>query len=75
MFLKKRSIPNILTIFRIALVPIIIVLILVKSSNIYSFTINAQTYYFSLNYVIAGSFFVVACLTDFLDGYLARHNK
>jgi CDP-diacylglycerol--glycerol-3-phosphate 3-phosphatidyltransferase len=57
------------------LVPIIVVLILVESSNAYHFTINGQEYNFSLNYLIAGVLFVVACLTDLLDGYLARRNK
>jgi CDP-diacylglycerol--glycerol-3-phosphate 3-phosphatidyltransferase len=74
--LNRKHIPNILTIVRILLVPVIVVFILVDfGSTIYSFTILKQDYTFNLNYLLAGVLFVVACITDALDGYLARRNK
>lgn len=51
------TIPNILTLIRIILMPILVC--------VFSTNINEQ------NYVAAG-IIVVACLTDFLDGWIAR---
>jgi len=51
------NIPNILTLLRIALIPILLVL-----------------YYLPFNWVnlACGMVFAIACLTDWLDGYIAR---
>lgn len=54
---SKVIIPNILTISRIILTPIIILLLVSK------------------HYTIALFFTIIACLTDFFDGYLARKFK
>lgn len=79
MRLQTKHIPNILTISRLILVPIIITLILLPAQDIkflvYSFPFNDVPYYIYLKYLIAGVLFVGACLTDTLDGYLARRNK
>jgi CDP-diacylglycerol--glycerol-3-phosphate 3-phosphatidyltransferase len=75
MVFKKQSIPNFFTIFRILLVPIIVVLLLMSSADIYHINFNGTTYSFSITNVIAALCFVLACLTDALDGYLARRNQ
>lgn len=49
------SIPNILTLIRIALIPV-----------------TAYYFYIGQN-VMAALVFIAACLTDILDGYIARH--
>lgn len=69
----KENLPNYLTIARIALVPIIVVLLLVSSSSFYvlklwdNYEINISICTF-----IAAILFVLASLTDAIDGYLAR---
>ena len=71
---KKSNIPNYLTLFRIALVPAIIALLLINSTfvvytvklwNNYSIKINLLT-------LLAAILFIVASFSDFLDGWLAR---
>lgn len=71
---KKSNIPNYLTIFRIALVPVIIVLLLINNTfvvytvklwNNYSIKINLLT-------LLAAILFIIASFSDFLDGWLAR---
>lgn len=56
----QRTLPNFLTIIRIALIPVVVVL-----------------FYFDrpLSNWIVASIFVVACITDYLDGYFARALK
>ncbi|AIL12809.1 CDP-diacylglycerol--glycerol-3-phosphate 3-phosphatidyltransferase [Candidatus Paracaedimonas acanthamoebae] len=51
------GLPNYLTLFRIALIPVVAAL----------FYLNSD-----LGYWIASFFFVIACITDYLDGYYAR---
>ena len=53
------ALPNLLSLGRIALVPVIAALV-------YSSTPAAR--------LVAGGLFVVACITDFLDGWLARRH-
>jgi len=55
--MNKKNIPNYITIFRFTLVPIICYLITMK------------TFIFA---IIATWLFLLACISDFLDGYLAR---
>jgi hypothetical protein len=56
----KKSLPNILTISRIAIIPILIS----------SFYIEARLYH-----LVAAGLFLFASITDFFDGYLARTLK
>lgn len=70
------NLPNKLTIFRLILSLLIVVLLLFP---FYTVGIQLPIYNISgigspveLKYIIAGIIFVVASLTDFLDGYLAR---
>jgi len=51
------NLPNVLTIFRIFLVPVIVTVLLVK---------------FQGRVFLALGFFLLAAVTDFIDGYLAR---
>lgn len=51
------NLPNLLTIFRILLIPIFIIFYYLPSS---------------ISYILTTSIFIFACLTDWLDGYLAR---
>ena len=58
--MHQTTLPNLLTIIRIALIPVVVVL-----------------FYFDrpLSNWIVASIFVVACITDYLDGYFARALK
>lgn len=74
---KKENIPNYLTILRIIFMILVIVFILVHiGPNLYylplNFRISSVFVPFSTNYIVAGSFFILASLTDFLDGHIAR---
>lgn len=51
------GIPNTLTLFRIVLIPVVIGLFYWQNP---------------LGYIVAASLFLLACVTDFLDGYVAR---
>lgn len=68
------NLPNRITIARLILTVVIIVMLMIP----YSFLgINVPTYDVNgvkveLTYIIAGIIFIIASLTDFLDGYLAR---
>ena len=53
------TIPNMLSLFRLLLIPVYIVIYL-----------NAQT---DVDYYIAGGILAVSCLTDMIDGQIARH--
>lgn len=53
------TIPNMLSLFRLVLIPVYVVIYL-----------NAQT---STDYFIAGGILAVSCLTDLIDGKIARH--
>ncbi|MDE5617332.1 MAG: CDP-diacylglycerol--glycerol-3-phosphate 3-phosphatidyltransferase [Ureaplasma sp.] len=79
-FFQKQNIPNILTIFRIVLVPIIIVLLLIEpTAVVYNIQFNLNNQYglirISNFQIVAGILFILASITDFLDGYLARKWK
>ncbi len=78
----KASIPNWLTLIRIALVPIVIIFILI--SNLTTIAPGLQTPLYQItmdgivtisingSFLTAGIFFIIASITDFLDGFLAR---
>lgn len=70
------NLPNKLTVFRLILSLVIIILLLFP---FYTVGIQFPVYNISgissqidLKYIIAGVIFIIASLTDFLDGYLAR---
>jgi cardiolipin synthase len=60
MSMTQTTLPNLLTIIRIALIPVVVVL-----------------FYFDrpLSNWIVASIFIIACITDYLDGYFARTLK
>ncbi len=73
--LNKSSIPNYLTVLRICLVPLIIAFSccnfgpILYSSKLPNSDISQPFY---LSWFLAGIFFVIASITDFLDGFLSR---
>lgn len=70
---KKENIPNILTILRILLFPIVVFFIFFKIDTLnISYQINDYLVLIPTNIWISGIIFVIASLTDALDGYLAR---
>lgn len=58
------NLPNILTLFRIVLIPVFMVVLLLKLPG-------GRTYFLYQDYVAAG-IFIFASTTDGLDGYIAR---
>lgn len=68
------NLPNKISIFRILLVPILVVLLEFPFSD-FEMTIPViwvANAYIPMNYFIAGIVFIVGSLSDFLDGYIAR---
>lgn len=53
------TIPNLLSLFRLVLIPVYIVIY-----------VNATA---TLDYILAGAILAVSCLTDLIDGKIARH--
>lgn len=81
---RKESIPNWLTILRIIFVPIVVIFILISNSNeisstllkkIYSFKIDNFEISINVSFLIAAIFFILASITDALDGFIARKFK
>lgn len=70
----KMNLPNKITIVRIILAVLMLVLLMVPWHDLNIefpiYLVSGET--LNLKYIIAGIIFVVASLTDFLDGYLAR---
>ncbi|MBO4622980.1 MAG: CDP-diacylglycerol--glycerol-3-phosphate 3-phosphatidyltransferase [Bacilli bacterium] len=72
------NLPNKLTLLRIIIVPIIVIIPFFKVLNeTILFTINNSfsITYFSLAQALVLFFFIVASITDYLDGHLARKNN
>ena len=74
--MKQLNLPNKLTVGRIVLTGIIIVILCFP---FYEIGINFPHlevfgYNLSFDYIIAGILFIIASLTDYLDGYIARKN-
>ncbi|ATZ18364.1 CDP-diacylglycerol--glycerol-3-phosphate 3-phosphatidyltransferase [Mesoplasma melaleucae] len=75
---QKWNLPNILTLIRLLLVPVVFMLVI---ANIYHWDKNwivgnaDSTFKITLTMLLAGVVFIVASFTDFLDGYLARKNN
>ncbi|AVN60650.1 CDP-diacylglycerol--glycerol-3-phosphate 3-phosphatidyltransferase [Mesoplasma entomophilum] len=72
---QKLNLPNILTLIRLLLVPVVVMLVI---ANIYHWDKNyifGENYKLTLTMLFAGIVFIAASITDFLDGYLARKNN
>ncbi|MGM8214539.1 CDP-diacylglycerol--glycerol-3-phosphate 3-phosphatidyltransferase [Bacillaceae bacterium W0354] len=66
------NIPNRITISRIFLIPIFIILLVIPFNW---GTIEMNNYELPVNHLVAGILFLIASLTDWVDGYYARkHN-
>lgn len=76
--MKDKNFPNKLTIFRIILSVIILIIVLFPwhmiNVSFKRFLLN-DTIIIDLKMIIVGILFIVACITDFLDGYFARKYK
>ena len=75
--ISKKSIPNILTIVRIILAVFAILFVCIEkfwktAAFSYMFNDYKTVVYVPITYILAGVFFVIASITDLLDGYLAR---
>ena len=74
--ISKKSIPNILTIVRIILAVFAILFVCIYKSwptEAFWYTFNDGTKVaVPITYILAGAFFVIACITDLMDGQLAR---
>ena len=70
----KLNLPNKITIARIVLAVIMLIMLLIPWYDLGikfpEYMINGEI--LSLKYILAGIIFIVASLTDFIDGYLAR---
>ncbi len=71
------NLPTKITVSRLVLTFFILVLICIPVS-FFGFNFPKYDFYgvsVQLNYIIAGVLFIIASVTDFLDGYLARKNN
>lgn len=72
------NIPNSISLFRLLLVPVIVFLMIIAPVNSDSFyhlwngTINIKNYQLPISWLIAGILFIIASLSDFIDGWWAR---
>ena len=73
--MKDKNLPNKLTIFRIIL-SIIIIILLLFPFNMINITfpkyLVGEVIVLDMKLVISGILFIIASITDFLDGYIAR---
>jgi CDP-diacylglycerol--glycerol-3-phosphate 3-phosphatidyltransferase len=71
------NLPTKITVLRLILTVVIILLLCIPVSyfgfNYPKYDVNGVQV--QLNYIISGIIFIIASLTDFLDGYLARKNN
>ena len=65
-----NNLPNKLTIFRVCLIPVIVLCLILNLTDL-DWILDKKV---TLGY-IAGWTFVAASITDFLDGYIARKRK
>lgn len=79
--IDKKSTPNVLTVIRIILAFFAILFVCLYKTktgicnNLYGYMFASIYVHIPIAYVVAGSIFLVACVTDWLDGYLARKYK
>lgn len=75
--MKKMNLPNKITIARIILSVLILILLLIPwhSLGIRWPEYEVGSVVINIKYIIVGVLFLVASLSDFLDGYLARKNN
>ena len=66
----KNNIPNVISISRLILVPVIIILAYPGLGQ--DIILNNGIYTTSLRLIIAGILFFIGCLSDWLDGFIAR---
>ena len=64
------NIPNSISLLRILLIPIIIILLLVPDN--YSGLIKINNYQITFTWFAGGILFIIAGISDWVDGYLAR---
>lgn len=76
------NVPNGITLFRLILVPIIVTLMIISpiSNNdnfyhIWTATISINNYTLPISWLIAAIFFIIAAISDFIDGWWARKFK
>lgn len=65
-----KNLPNKLTVLRILLIPLFIITFIFSYNN--NFEINISYYYCDIYRFISAIIFLVASITDYFDGYLAR---
>ncbi len=71
----KMNLPNKLTMARIAMAFLVIIVLLFPFEALGIDTLNIfinETIIVNIKYIIAGILFILASITDFLDGYIAR---
>ena len=71
---KKSNLPNFLTVFRIAIAVVIIPLLLIPNETfVYNITLwNSNFIDLNILTLIASILFIIASISDAIDGYLAR---
>ena len=71
---KKSNLPNFLTVFRIAIAIVIIPLLLIPNKTfVYNITLwNSNFINLNVFTLIASILFIIASISDAIDGYLAR---
>ena len=73
----KMNLPTKITFLRLILTVVILLLLCIPFSS-FGFTFpkyDINGVIVQLHYIIAGVIFIIASITDFLDGYLARKNN
>jgi len=71
------NVPNIISLVRLLLVPIIIFLMIIFPINVnfydlWNATIIIKNYHLPISWLIAGILFIIAAISDFIDGWWAR---
>ncbi|WP_381414949.1 CDP-diacylglycerol--glycerol-3-phosphate 3-phosphatidyltransferase [Spiroplasma endosymbiont of Anurida maritima] len=73
------NLANKITMIRMILIPFIIVLMIIFPFgllfNVWDTTIGTEHYQLPISYLIGGVLFVLASITDAIDGYVARSRK
>jgi CDP-diacylglycerol--glycerol-3-phosphate 3-phosphatidyltransferase len=69
----KFNLANRITLARISLVPIVMIFLLVRSIDLGRFTVLGHTA--TVSDLVAALIFIIASVTDGLDGYIARSRK